>query len=126
MKGTTRFGKKGKLGLRYIGPYEILEIVGNVAYRVALMSDLEGLHPVFHVSMIRKYLLGPSHVIRPQEMQLDESLPYEEVSMSIFGQTSKETLLSTVKVVWQNYSHEEATWEVEKDMQIKYPCLFES
>lgn len=62
MKVTMTFGKKGKLSSRYIGPYEILEKVGNVAYWVALPSDLEEAHPIFYVSMLRKYLHHPFHV----------------------------------------------------------------
>lgn len=65
MKGCMRFEKKRKLSSRYIGAYEILERIGNVAYRVALPADLEGVHPIFHVSMLRKYLYDPSHVIQP-------------------------------------------------------------
>ena len=65
MKGVMRFGKKGKLNPRYIGPYEILERIGNVAYKLELPPELGGVHPVFHVSMLRKYLLDPSHAIQP-------------------------------------------------------------
>lgn len=60
MKGTMR---KGKLSPRYIRLYEILERVHNVVYRIALPPDLEGAHPIFHASMLRKYLPNPSHVI---------------------------------------------------------------
>ena len=62
-KGVIRFGKKGKLSLRYIGPFEVLEKVGEVAYCVALPPRLAGVHNVFHVSMLRKYVHSPSHVI---------------------------------------------------------------
>ena len=63
MKGVMRFGKKGKLAPRYIGPFEIRERVGMVAYRLALSPDMSQVHPVFHVSMLRKYILDPSHVL---------------------------------------------------------------
>ena len=63
MKGVMRFGKKRKLALRYIGPFEILDRVGMVAYWLALPSNLSQVHPVFHVSMLRKYIIDPSHVL---------------------------------------------------------------
>jgi hypothetical protein len=63
MKRVTRFGKKEKLNPCYIGSFEILEIVGLVAYRLALPPGLANIHDVFHVSMLRKYIPDPSHVI---------------------------------------------------------------
>ena len=58
-----RFGKKGKLSPRYVGPFEVLEKIGEVAYRLALPPDLSHVHPVFHVSMLRKYVADSSHVL---------------------------------------------------------------
>ncbi|XP_073039355.1 uncharacterized protein [Primulina eburnea] len=69
-----RFGKKGKLSPRFIGPYEILERVGDLAYRLALPPALSGVHDVFHVSMLRKYHPDPSHVLPPDEIELDQNL----------------------------------------------------
>ena len=65
MKGVMRFGKKEKLAPRYIGPFEILERIGMVAYRLALPPDTSQVHPVFHVSMLMKYILDPSYVLQP-------------------------------------------------------------
>ena len=65
MKGVMRFGKKGKLAPRYIGPFEIKSRVGEVAYRLVLPPELSRIHPVFHVSMLRKYIPYPSHVLQP-------------------------------------------------------------
>ena len=62
-KGVVRFDKQGKLAPRYIGPFEVLERVGTVAYRLALPPSLSGVHEVFHVSMLRKYTLDSSHVV---------------------------------------------------------------
>ena len=59
-----RFGKKGKLSPRYIGPYEILKRVGSSAYRLSLPPELSRLHDVFHVAMLRKYIADPSHVLK--------------------------------------------------------------
>ena len=63
MKGVMRFGKKEKLVLRYIGPFEILDRVGIFAYRLVLPPNLSQVHLVFHVSMLRKYISDPSHVL---------------------------------------------------------------
>ena len=63
-KGVLRFGRRGKLSSRYIGPYEIVSKIGPVAYRLKLPPDLSRIHDTFHVSMLRKYIPGPSHVLR--------------------------------------------------------------
>ncbi|XP_070008456.1 uncharacterized protein [Nicotiana sylvestris] len=78
MKGVMRFGKKGKLSPRYIGPFEILEMVGDVAYMLALPPSLSAVHPVFHVSMRRKCHGDPSYVLDFSSFQLDKDLTYEE------------------------------------------------
>ena len=127
MKGIMRFGRKGKLSPRYIGPFEILDRIGNVAYRLALPPGMENVHPVFHVSMLRKYLTDPSHVIKPQEINLEEGLEYEEVPVAIVDRQVKKLRskeIPTVKVIWRNHSQEEATWEAEEEMRTKYPHLF--
>ncbi|GKV48019.1 hypothetical protein SLEP1_g54860 [Rubroshorea leprosula] len=77
-KGVYRFGLKGKLSLRYIGPFEILERVGEVAYRIALPPELSNVHNVFHVSVLRKYEPDPSHVINYEPLELKEDLNYTE------------------------------------------------
>ena len=63
LKGVMRFGKKGKLSPRFIGPFEITERIGKVAYRLALSPELSSVHDVFHVSMLKKYVSDPSHVL---------------------------------------------------------------
>ena len=77
-KGITRFGVKGKLKPRFIGPYEILEGVGPVVYRLALPPNLGNLHNVFHVSQLRKYVFDPKHVIRYEDIAVSPDLSYEE------------------------------------------------
>ncbi|KAI5351506.1 hypothetical protein L3X38_004397 [Prunus dulcis] len=78
-----RFGRRGKLSPRYIEPYEIVERVGPVAYRLALPSDLSRLHDVFHVSMLRKYISDPSNVWEEQPIELQEDLTYVEQPVQI-------------------------------------------
>ena len=128
IKGVMRFGKKGKLSPRYVGPFEILERVEAVAYRLALPPEFPNVHPVFHVSMPRKYLPDPSHVIQPQVIQLGEDLTYEEKPKAIVDKQVKKLQskeIAMVKVIWQNHISEEATWELEEDMRAKYPQLFQ-
>ena len=62
-RGVDRFGKRGKLSPRFIGPFEVLKRVGMVAYRLVLLPNLLDLHAVFHVSMLRKYTQDPTHVV---------------------------------------------------------------
>ena len=83
MKGVMRFGKKGKLSPRYVGPFEISERVGSVAYRLALQPALSRLHNVFHVSMLRRYVPDPSHILSYEPLQVKENLSYEEVPIQI-------------------------------------------
>ncbi|KAL5564016.1 hypothetical protein UlMin_033763 [Ulmus minor] len=83
MKGVMRFGKKGKLSPRFIGPYEILERVGKVAYRLALPPDLSKVHNVFHVSMLKKYISDPTHILQSEPIQVNEDLTYEEKPVQI-------------------------------------------
>ena len=73
-----RFGKSGKLSPRFIGPFEILERIGEVAYRLALPPQLSGVHNVFHVSMLRKYEPDPSHVLDWVDLEVDEDASYKE------------------------------------------------
>ena len=78
-----RFGKKGKLSPRYIGPYKIIRTVGTVAYELELPSELESVHPVFHVSMLRKCIGDPSRVVPVDDIQVTEQFSYEELPVAI-------------------------------------------
>ncbi|XP_074574081.1 uncharacterized protein LOC141830575 [Curcuma longa] len=80
-KGMKRFGLRGKLAPRYIGPFEILERIGEVAYCLALPPTLAGVHSVFHVTMLRKYVPHPSHVLREIPVPLQPDASYEEISV---------------------------------------------
>ena len=80
MKGVMRFGKKGKLAPI---PFEIRSRVGEVVYRLVLSSELLQIHPMFHVSMLKKYISDPSHVLQPQTVELSEDLSYEEYPVAI-------------------------------------------
>ena len=77
-RGVIRFGKQGKLQPRFIGPFEILNQVGNVAYQLALPPAMVAIHPVFHVSMLRKYVYDPTHVISYEDLELQPNLSFQE------------------------------------------------
>ena len=77
-RGVIRFGKRGKLSLRYIGPFEVLERVGIVAYRLALPPSLSSVHDVFHVSMLQKYTPDSTHVVDWGELVVDIDGTFEE------------------------------------------------
>ena len=127
-KGVMRFGVRGKLSPRFVGPFEILDKVGEVAYRLALPPVISGVHNVFHVSMLRKYIPDPNHAIDYEPLQLQEDLTYEEVPLRIVDSKKQELrhrIIPYVKVQWSNHSEREATWELEAEMRTKYPQLFE-
>ncbi|KAA0051054.1 pol protein [Cucumis melo var. makuwa] len=128
MKGVLRFVKKGKLSPRFVGPFEILEQIGPVAYRLALPSSFAAVHDVFHISMLRKYVADPTHVVDFEPLQISENLSYEEQPVEVLTREVKKLRsreIPLVKVLWQNHRVEEATWEKEEDMRALYPELFE-
>ncbi|XP_070045036.1 uncharacterized protein [Nicotiana tomentosiformis] len=84
MNGVMRFGKKGKLSPRNISPFEVLERIGEVAYKLALPPSLSSVHPVFHISMLRKYYGDPSHVLDFSTVQSDGDLAYDVETVAIF------------------------------------------
>ena len=127
-KKVMRFGRKGKLSPRFISPYEVIEKVGPVAYRLALPPDLERIHNVFHVSMLRRYRSDPSHVVSSETIDLRPDLTYEEEPVEILAREVKELWnkkIPLVKVLWRNHRTEQTTWESEETMQQQYPQLFD-
>ena len=119
MKSMMRFGRKGKLGPRFVGLFEILERVGTLAYKVALPPGLSKIHNVFHVLTLGKYVFDPSHVVELKPIQIFEDLNYEEVSVQIVDVMDKvlrHAVVKLVKVQWSNHSIREATWELEEEM----------
>ncbi|CAL5390249.1 unnamed protein product [Camellia sinensis] len=127
MKGQTRFGVKGKLAPRYVGPYEIIEKINPVAYQVALPPEMEHMHNVFHISMLRDYLRDPFHVIEPTRVVLSDDYTYEEQPIQIVNKRIKKLRnkeIPLVKVDWQNHGGVYTTWEREDDMAKRYPKLF--
>ncbi|KAA0040689.1 pol protein [Cucumis melo var. makuwa] len=128
MRGVLRFERRGKLSPRFVGPFEILERIGPVAYRLALPPSLSTVHDVFHVSMLRKYVPDPSHVVDYEPLEIDENLSYTEQPVEVLARevkTLRNKEIPMVKVLWRNHRVGEATWEREDDMRSRYPELFE-
>ena len=127
-RGVVRFDKQGKLSPRFIEPFEVLERVGAVAYRLALPPSLLGVHEVFHVSMLRKYTPDPAHVVDWGELVIDVDGTFKEGPVRIMDSREQVLRCKTVrlvKVLWQHRGVEEATWEREDTMRTRYPFLFE-
>ncbi|WVZ85351.1 hypothetical protein U9M48_032290 [Paspalum notatum var. saurae] len=122
MKGVHRFGVKGKLAPRYVGPFKITEQCGPVAYRPELPPHLAAVHDVFHVSQLKKCLRVPEEVIDTSQIQIQPDLTYQEQPIKILDQKQRATRRRTInfyKVQWSNHSEEEATWEQEEFLRTK-------
>ncbi|WMV13713.1 hypothetical protein MTR67_007098 [Solanum verrucosum] len=120
MKGVMRFGKKRKLSLHFVGPYEILRRDGKVPYELDLPNELASVHPVFHVSMLKKCVGGPTSIVSLEGLEVKESLAYEEVSVEILDRQVKELRkkkVASMKVLCRNHLVEGATWEAEPNMK---------
>ncbi|XP_062075128.1 uncharacterized protein LOC133779151 [Humulus lupulus] len=124
---VKKFGKKGKLSPRFVGPFKILEKIGEVAYWLAMPLALSGGHNVFHVSMLCKYVSDPSYILSYEAFDMQPDISYEEKPIRILdekGKTIRSKTIRLVKVLWKNGSTEDATWELETDTKEQYPELF--
>ena len=104
-RGVVRFGKQGKLSLRFIGPFEILEMVDTIAYRLALSPSMSGVHEVCHISMLRRYTPEPAHVVDWGEIEVDTDGTFEEGPVCILDSRDQVLLRKTmrlVRVLWQH------------------------
>ena len=126
-RGVVRFGKRGKLSSRFIGPFEILERISSVVYRLALPSSMSGVHEVFHVSMLQKYTPDPAHVVDWGQNEVDTDGTFEEGPVCILDscdQVLRRKTVRLVRVLWRQCGVEESTWENENTMRATYPFLF--
>ena len=126
-RGVVRFGKRRKLSPRFIGPFEILERVGTVVYRLALPPSMSGVHEVFHDSMLRKYTPDSAHVVDLGQIEVDTDETFEEGPVCIVDsrdQVLRRKTVRLVRVLWRHYGVEESTWEREDTMRATYPFLF--
>ena len=126
-RGVVKLGKRRKLEPRFIGPFEILERVGKVAYRLALPPSMSGVHEVFHVSMLRRYTPDTAHVVDWGEIEVDTDGTFEEGPVCIMDSRDhvlRRKIVRLVRVLWQHRGVEESTWEREDMMRATYPFLF--
>ena len=99
MKPVMRFGRKGKTSPRFVGPFEILERVGPMAYKVSLPPSMSKVHNVFHVLTLRKYVFYLYHVVELEPIQISENLTYEEVPVQIVDAMDEVLRCTIVKLV---------------------------
>jgi len=127
--GVGRTLKRQKLTPHFVGPFEIIQKVGLVAYQIALPPSLSNLHDVFHVSQLRKYVYDTSHVIQVDDTEVRDNLTIETWPVRIEDREvkrlrGKEIVL--VKVIWVGPTSESASWESESRMKVSYPKLLPS
>ena len=118
---------RGKLSPRYIGPYEIIEKLNSVAYRLDLPVELEHVHNVFQMSQFRKYIPDPDHIIVSEPIKITGDLVYEERPVQMLDCGIKQLRnkqISLVNVLWTNHTPQKSTWETEEEMKAKHPYLF--
>ena len=129
MKGTHRFGIKGKLAPRYIGPFRILAKQGEVAYQLELPPHLSSVHDVFHVSQLRRCFSDPIRGVDHETLDLQDNLTYREYPVRILDQAecvTRHQNIKFLKVQWSHHSKREATWEREDRLRLEYPAFFPS
>jgi hypothetical protein len=128
-RGIHRFSVKGKLAPRYIGPFEILEICGPVAYRLQLPPQLAAIHDIFHVSQLRKCVKVPTEIIDPQAIEIESDLTYIEHPIRVLDTKERSTRRETIrmfKIQWEHHTEEEATWETKSYLQQNFPDFLQT
>jgi hypothetical protein len=120
-------GIKGKLAPRYIGPYEIVEACGPMAYKLKLPLKMSTIHKVFHVSQLKKCVRLPTEVIAEPKVEIEPDLSYQEYPSKVLdckGRSTRAKSIKMYKIQWSNHSEEEATWETEEFLRSNFPdCL---
>ena len=129
MKWVMRFGKKGKLNARYVGPYKIFKRIGKVVYELDLFVNLAVVHPVFHILLLKKCVSDPALVVSLESVAVKDSLSYEDVPVEVLDcqvRRLKNEEVASLKVFWRSQSVEGATWQAQEALYAKYPHLFPS
>jgi hypothetical protein len=127
MRGTRRVKVKGKLALRYVGPFKIISHKGEVAYQLELPPQLLDVHDVFHVSQQKKCLRVPKEQLPMEKVDLGGDLTYSERPIKILDIAecvTRSTVIKMCKVQWSHHTEDKATWEHEEEHRANYPELF--
>jgi hypothetical protein len=128
-KGVQHFGIKGKLAPRYVGPFEILEVCGPVAYKLHLPSQMAAIHNVFHVSQLKKCIKVPTEIIEIRAIEIEPDLSYIEQPIQILDtkeRVTRKKKIKMYKILWDHHTEEEATWEAESYLQRKFPNFLQA
>ena len=126
-KSSLKLKNCAKLALRFCGPFKILDRIGPVAYQLALLANLK-IHNVFHVSLLKKYIHDPAHMIDWNLVQLEPEGDFQVEPLRILDQreiTLRNRVVTQVKVQWKHFSPQEATWELDGDLRKSQPTLFQ-
>ena len=128
MRNLKRFHVKGKHAPRYIGPFQVLGRKGEVAYQLKLPPQLSGVHDVFHVSQLKKYLRCPEEQLPPlEELNVQDDLTFSEYPVKILETSERVTgrkRICMCKVQGKHHTKDEATWERGEDLNAEFPHLF--
>src|SRR4051812_47027428 len=127
LKGTQRFGIKGKLAPSYIGPFRTLAKRGEVAYQLELPPHLSRVHDVFHVSQLRRCFKDPIREVDHEMLDLQDDLSYREYHVRILDSAERVTRRQKIKFLklqWSHHSEKEVTWEREDRLCAEYPTFF--
>jgi hypothetical protein len=129
-KGVQRFGVKGKLAPRYIGPYEVTEKFGTVAHRIRLPDRIAAVHDVFHVLQLKRCEQIPeAQIIEETNAEIEPDLSLVEYPMRVLDDKERQTMRQKVKmykIQWSHHTEEEATWESDQFLNTKYPDFLPS
>ena len=130
IRGVRRFGKKGKLSPQFVGPFKILQKVGEVAYKLELPENMKGIHNIFHVSMLRKHLRDGSdeQILDTSDLAVDPDVTFIQHLVKILARDVRKTGRSEVpfvKVQWSSSDPQDASWVMEEEMRKEYPHLFD-
>nr|GEY31214.1 putative reverse transcriptase domain-containing protein [Tanacetum cinerariifolium] len=126
-KGVVRFGKRGKLNPRYVGPFKVVAMVGFIAYKLDLPEELSRVHNTFHVSNMKKCYANEPLAVPLDGLHFDDKLQFVEEPVEIMDHEVKQLRNShvpIVKVRWKSRRGLEFTWEREDQFKKKYPHLF--
>jgi hypothetical protein len=126
-KSSLKLGNCAKMAPRFCGPFEILARIGPIAYQLALPANLR-IHNVFHVSLLKKYIHDPTHMIDWNLVQVEPEGEFQVEPLRILDRreiTLRNRVIAQVKVQWKHFSPEEATWELEGDLRKSHPILFQ-